>query len=97
MSACDRQPGSHDTTSADANTLPEKMPCAASGTYQHAIVAVFVKKQHPGFRRHSNLILWDLPSAGVEDRLTANAAICGRREIQKQCPCRLAWNLLPGL
>ena len=51
------------------------------GTYQHAVVAMLVKKQHPRFRRHGNLVFWDFPAAGVENRLTADTAVCGRCEI----------------
>lgn len=44
-------------------------------TYQHAVVAVFVKKKEACLGRHSNLLLSADAVVGVEDGLTATTLI----------------------
>jgi hypothetical protein len=66
-------------------------------THQHAVVAMFVKENQAGLRRHGDLLGGGAPIVREEDGLTTGAsgvipAGGAGGEVEEEGPCCLAWN-----
>jgi hypothetical protein len=70
---------------------------SSGGTHQHAVVAMFVKENQAGLRRHDDLLGGGAPIVREEDSLATGAAGVvpaggAGGEVEEEGPCCLAWN-----